>query len=213
MHGRLIPRRSLGFTLVEILVVIVIIGIVTVGAMLSMSFLGSDRQMGAEADRLAALINYAEEQANLQTRELGLYCTSSGYRFLTFDARSNLWVPVTGDDALRTRQLPDGLQLKLNVDGQDVVLKDQMPPLPPPGSAPGSYPGSYPAASLPPALLLSSSAPDPQSQLQPQVMIFSNGDLSTFHIQLSRDGSDHVVVVNPDAQGRVSASEPQANAT
>ena len=209
MRGRRIPRRSLGFTLVEILVVIVIIGIVTAGAMLSMSFLGSDRQMGAEADRLAALINYAEEQANLQTRELGLYCTSGGYRFLTFDARSNLWVPVTGDDALRTRQLPDGLQLRLNVDGQDVVLKDVMPPLPPSGSSTGSYP----AASVPAALLPLSSTPDPQSQLQPQVMIFSNGDLSTFHIQLTRDGGDHIVLVNPDAQGRVSASEPQANAT
>ena len=189
------PQR--GFTLVEILVVVVIIGIVTAGAMLSMSFLGADREISAEADRVTALINYAEEQASLQTRELGLYCTRDGYRFLAFDVRSNQWRPVTTDDALRTRMLPDGLQLRLNVDGQDVVLKDQMPPQPRPDSAASA----------------ASSAAEPQSQLQPQVMILSNGDLSTFRLPLSRAGTNRTALVSADGQGRVFASEPKDNAT
>ena len=195
------PQR--GFTLVEILVVVVIIGILAVGAVLSMSFLGADRQIGAEGDRIAALINYAQDQAGLQTRELGLYCVRGGYRFLAYDPRSNRWLPVGNDDALRERALPDGLRFELNVDGQDVTLKEEMPPAP----APAGY-GSAPTASDLAAAPASSSAPDAQALLQPQIMIFSNGDLSMFRIRLLREGSDRTVLVSSDSQGRATASEP-----
>ena len=203
---RRVPRRARGFTLVEILVVMVIIGVIIAGAMLSLSFLGADRELDTEGERLSTLMNYAQEQANLQTRELGLYCISGGYLFLAFDAITNQWQPVTGDEALRPRTLPDGLQLQLNIDGQDVQLKDSAPAA---TSAPASSAASAPRSlSYAPPRLTGSSGPDAQPALQPQVMIFSNGDLSTFRLTLSRDGAAHSVQLKPDRQGHVSASEP-----
>ncbi len=212
MRERRALPRARGFTLVEILVVMVIIAVLTAGAMLSMSFLGSDRALDAEGRRLSTLMNYAEEQASLQTREFGLYCSSGGYEFLIFDAITNQWEPVTQDDALRPRSLPDGLKLQLNVDGQDVKLLDAMPA---PSSAPTpdtSAPQSAYAAYAQ-AAAAAASGPDAQPQLQPQVMIFSNGDLSTFRISLGRDGDTRTVQLKADSQGRVFSSEPQAAGT
>jgi general secretion pathway protein H len=179
-----------GFTLVEILVVIVIIGIITVGALLSMSFVGPDRELHTEGDRIADLMNYAQEQGDLQTREMGLYCTDHSYKFLAFDARRNLWVPIDDDDALRARTLPDSIRLQLVVEGRDVVL-----------------------ASLADEQKKSSASSSAPSTLQPHVMIFSNGDLTSFKLTLGRDGTDQTVTLLPDHQGKIKVQVPKEHVT
>jgi general secretion pathway protein H len=201
------PRRS-GFTLLEILVVIVIIGIITVGAVLSMSFASPDRELHTEGDRLADLMNYAQEQGALQTRELGLYCTDHSYKFLAFDARRQLWVPIVDDDALRPRTLPDAIKMQLEIEGRQVVLasvEDEQKKPPPPtssaASAPASGPSSAPVGALTPA------------DVQPHVMIFSNGDLTSFRVTLGRDGTDTIITVLPDQQGRIKVKVPKEPAT
>lgn len=179
-------RASGGFTLIEILVVVVIIGIVTVGALLSMSFTGPDRALHTEGERLADLMNYAQEQGELQTRELGLYCTDHGYEFLAFDARRNLWVPIDDDDALRARTLPDSIRLQLDVEGREVVLASL---------------ADEQKKKIAPA------------DLQPHVMIFSNGDLTAFRVTLQREGSGETVTLQPDRQGRIKVKVPRDHVT
>ena len=179
-------RRRRGFTLIEILVVIVIIGIIMAGALLSLSFTGPDRELHTEGERLVDLMNYAQEQGELQTRELGLYCTDHSYKFLAFDARRNLWVSIDDDDALRARTLPDAIRLQLDVEGREVVL---------------------------------ASVADEQKKkiapadLQPHVMIFSNGDLTSFRVTLAREGTEQTVMLLPDRQGRIRLKVPKDHVT
>jgi general secretion pathway protein H len=179
-------RRARGFTLIEILVVVVIIAIVTVGAILSLSVLGHDDQLDTERDRLVDLLNYARDQASLQTRELGLYCTLDGYRFVEFDPLTNLWQDVTEDDALRARQLPDGVHINLSVESHDVVLKTS-------------------------ADAQKARETDAQNY-KPHLMIFSNGDLTSFVLTLERDGSDNQATIVPDDQNRIVAHDTDASA-
>jgi general secretion pathway protein H len=182
------PQRpgSGGFTLIEILVVMVIIGVVIAGALLSLSFTGPERELHTEGERLVDLMNYAQEQGELQTRELGLYCTDHSYKFLAFDARRNLWVSIDDDDALRARTLPDAIKLQLDVEGREVVL---------------------------------ASLADEQKKkiapvdLQPHVMIFSNGDLTSFRVTLEREGTDQTVTLLPDRQGKIKVKVPKDHVT
>ncbi len=171
-------RHPRGFTLIELLVVCVIIAIVTAGAVLSLSALGGeDHELDTERDRLVDLMNYARDQAELQTRQLGLYCTQDGYRFLEFDPRTNLWRDLTGDDALGARALPDGLKLTLTVESHDVELDT--------------------------AARANEIAKTDAQHYKPHVMIFSNGDLTSFQLTLEREGTDRSATLAPNDQGDI----------
>ena len=115
-----------GFTLVEILVVVVIIGVLAAGALLSMGVLGKDRQLDTERDRLNALLTLVREQGAMQSSEYGLRCYVGGYEFVQFDPRAQDghgdWVRVADDRTLRPRKLPESLEMALRVEGKPVVL-------------------------------------------------------------------------------------------
>jgi general secretion pathway protein H len=160
---------SRGFTLIEILVVMVIIGVITAGILLSVNITGRDRELEKESDRLLALFNYAREQAELQTREFGVMFQDDGYEFLTYDPRRAAWRSVFEDDALVARHLPDGLGFKLSVEARPVVLN----------------------------------RPKDAKDKTPQIMIFSNGDLTTFAATLERDGGMRSVTLTEDSKGQV----------
>ena len=91
--------------------------------LLSISLTGRDHELEKESDRLYALFNYAHEQAELQTRDYGVLFDDDGYEFLVYDPRRGAWRGVFEDDALSARKLPDGLTVKLTLEGRPVVLK------------------------------------------------------------------------------------------
>jgi type II secretion system protein H len=158
------PRRSctaLGFTLLELMVVVVIIGIVVIGAILSLGATGTDSALQQERDRLAALMDYTRERGAMLTLEYGIRLGQHGYRFTFYDNRLARWSPERVDETLRLRKLPAGLRFRLQIEGKDIVLDDkalQISPTPPP-PADGALPtsstnGSSPSGSASSALSL-----------------------------------------------------------
>jgi general secretion pathway protein H len=172
-------RPPAGFTLIEMLVVVFIIGIIAAGVLLSINITGTDHELQTESERLATLMNYARDEAEIQTRELGLACSATGYAFYAFDPRTALWDNITEDDALRARTLPAGLTLRLNVEGHDIVFKP----------------------------------PNKEDPKKPDIMIFSNGDLSAFELTVVRDDAVRSVKLAVDDKGHIATIAPPEKPT
>ncbi len=118
-------RRARGFTLIEMMVVLLIIGIMITGAILTLGSASRDSQLEQERDRLAALMNYTHDRGAMLALEFGVRCGAHGYRFTYFDQRTQRWQPEITDDSLRVRNLPAGLEVHLSVEGRDIVLNDK----------------------------------------------------------------------------------------
>jgi general secretion pathway protein H len=208
-------RSERGFTLIEILVVVLIIGVLSAAVLLSVNLTGRDRDLENESDRLLTLFNYAREQAELQTREYGVIFHDDGYQFVAFDVRRGLWREIYEDESLRLRRLPGGLDFKLVVDARPVVLIPTSEAKAPTGKDKDK---KSQAKSLKEINTLKDAVSasrklggDNKAQLEeaqkiaPQVTIFSNGDLSSFEVTLEREGGLRSVTFAIDEKGQIIA--------
>jgi general secretion pathway protein H len=213
VSGAAIRSGSAGFTLIEILIVVVIIGIISAGVLLSVNLTGRDRDLEKETDRLLSLVNYAREQAELQTREYGVIFHEDGYQFLTYDARRGLWREIYEDDALRLRKLPDGLDVKLVVESRPVVLvpigeiKKPDPNKDKKLKSLNDVKSLEDVAATPGHSLedKADSSFDDVKPVTPQVMIFSNGDLTSFEVTVERENGVRSVTLAQDDKGALIA--------
>ncbi|MBT8091784.1 MAG: type II secretion system minor pseudopilin GspH [Gammaproteobacteria bacterium] len=116
-------KKTRGFTLIEILVVVIIIATISSLALLSLGLVGDDRDLDRERRRLASLLEVAQDEATMQGREFGLEFLRSGYRFVEFDPFTSQWSEIQYDDLFRPRQLPEGMELELYIEDKRVVLE------------------------------------------------------------------------------------------
>ena len=120
------PRNQTGFTLLEVLVVVLIIGITLSLAVINLG----DRQedlIEEEGRRLSALIKLASEEAIMNGEELGLMLGEKSYLFSRLEGEE--WQPLAEDRQFRQRQFPHGMTLGLELEERPVILdEDQEQP-------------------------------------------------------------------------------------
>ena len=91
-----------GFTLIEILVVVLVVSII-MGVVVA-SFTGVDREQSLRgySERLALKIEFARDKALQANREWGVYIDEDGVRFAEYDEINGEWIqradkPFTDD--------------------------------------------------------------------------------------------------------------------
>lgn len=158
---RSFPVHSRGFTLLEILVVVVIVGILVSVATVAVGVLGRDREVEEQARRLWAVMTQGREEAELQGRDIGLFIEDSGYEFMMFDPKQAGWVAVEDDGLLTRRELPPGLRMRLWLEAREVVLKSPRRP-----------------------------TLEEQKKRLPQIIMVASGEIVPFELEIAREGSD-----------------------
>jgi len=175
--------RSRGFTLVEILVVVVIMAVVISLAVLSIGVTGRDSQLDEESRRIEGLVDLLHERAMLEGRDFGLRIEPTAYEFVVYDPTHDRWLTLTQEQEFRHRDLPKGVTLQLELDSVVVVLK-------------------------PIDRNLESDEPPPA----PQVAIAASGDGTPFRLTLLRDATQAKASVDGDAFGKTtleSSNQPE----
>lgn len=99
-----------GFTLIEILVVLIIVGLLASLAVFNMAGSSQQRELENTVHDLYLLMQTASEQAVLNNTELGLLLEEGSYRFVAFQDDTGEWT-MSGERLFRSRPLPEWLVL------------------------------------------------------------------------------------------------------
>lgn len=158
------PRstRAHGFTLLEVLMVVLVVGILSAVVLLGLNPGGPERRLNDEAERLASLLSLASSEAVMQNREYGLHLEEDGYRFLCLDEKTLRWLECVGDSLLKRHVLPDGLEIK--------VLTGKRMTMPVPAPVAGAPAPADPAAGT--------------QRLEPDVLLLSSGEASAAELEV-----------------------------
>lgn len=108
-----LPQHLRGFTLLEVLVVVLVIGIMSGIVMLNINPGGAEHHLQEESDRLAMLMEQVASEAVMQNQEYGLHLTENGYEFLCLDEVKQRWKVCTDNSLSRERKMPEGLEIHL----------------------------------------------------------------------------------------------------
>lgn len=154
-------NRQFGFSLLELLVVVAIIGVFAGTLVLSTNITGQDRQLEREALRLQGLLQLLREEALIQSRDYGLEFCENGYRFFTYDHQQLVWVLPPNEQMFTEHLLEPPLRVSMVLDARELVLEEEF-----------------------------EQAFEPELIGEPQLLVLSTGEVSPFEVSFYRDLND-----------------------
>jgi len=159
-RSTLITHQNKGFTLIEVMLVIVVIGVLMSAVQFTFQSNQSHQQLEKAALRFAGVFELASEYGMLNNVELGLLVTEESYEFLGYDGTQ--WTTLADVDALAAYQLPESISLLLSLD--DLPIENTL------------------LTSAEQLLPEDESFSEQKKTVQPQVVILSGGDISPFSL-------------------------------
>ena len=118
---RKILNESKGFTLIEILVVLLIISIIASVSLFSISN-NSKVILKNESKRFVVLVQLAIEQALLKNETYGIHISASGYDF--YEYSKNTWHPLNAKP-FKKHTVDENISIQLYIDSIGVTLKSK----------------------------------------------------------------------------------------
>lgn len=107
-------KQVTGFTLIEVMLVIVVIGIMV--SVIGVNFTNDspDKKLASESARFAGIFDIATEYGMLNNVELGVVIEKSGYQIVGYDGTR--WAEIPNQPAFTYHQFPEGIEAELVFD-------------------------------------------------------------------------------------------------
>ena len=172
-----------GFTLLEILVVVAIIGVLASVVTLSIGSGNLEQELRGEAERAALRIELARSNALQRNREWGLLVEDRRYQFVELDPIAARW-NVHGAEPLGLIPMPSGISLRLETEGfQLPVLGDENED--------------------------ARDDDDEEKPLLPNLLVFSSGEVTPFTLSFVPEWDAEPWQVSSDGLSRVTAARDE----
>ncbi|MDX1588855.1 MAG: type II secretion system minor pseudopilin GspH [Oleiphilaceae bacterium] len=174
------PRlQQRGFTLIELMVVLIVIGLLVSLVGLNMGGGGERRQLEENTRELYLKMQAASEEAVISNREIGLLLEEDSYRFINYNLEEQVWEPRQ-DRRLPPSAVPEWMNLDLQTEGQEEALTTR-----------GGNNG------------------DEEEALVPSIVFFSSGEVTPFDLELRlKDREDSVHYLTSDGINPIQWSRP-----
>ncbi|MFT7682807.1 MAG: general secretion pathway protein H [Moritella dasanensis] len=171
-------HQEAGFTLLEIMLVIFLMGMMVTGVVMTMNTAGPDRQLKQEAARFVGVLELAEEEALLSSIEMGLVITEQEYQFVYLDDKDR-WTAFTDSKIFSKKELKEDMILSFELAG----LKTE-----------NSFLGSRKLFEDDEGLFEDKGGlfedDDKEARIEPDIFIYSSGEISDFTLTFTYSDAD-----------------------
>ena len=161
-----ITKKHHGFTLIEVMVVVVLIGIMASLVQYNVAGNNPVDKLQHESARFNAIFEVATDYGMLNNIELGLVVKKDGYQFLAYDGSS--WADIPDQDWLAKVTLPEEVQLSIEL--EDLPIEEPLL----------FNADTFKNQDEDDFTLLSKE--DQEKRIIPQVYLLSGGDLTPFSV-------------------------------
>jgi len=115
---RMLRHVNRGFTLLEVMLVLLLLGMISVGVVMTLPSSGSTTE-GTDwhAQRFSTLLQLAQDQALILNTEFGIQFNEQGYTFTSYDAINKQWIPIIDDRIHGDVTFPDDMLAEYDLSG------------------------------------------------------------------------------------------------
>ena len=190
ISNNMYQQRQTGFTLLEVLLVALLMGLVASAVTLSMSVTGPKQILTKHAQRFIAATELVLDESVLSGQFIGIVIDQEEYQFVFY--KEGKWLPVEQDRLLSAQKMEAGIELSVVIDGMPLVQEDEQ------------------SESWFDDPFIDEPSEEENKHPEPQILLFPSGEMTPFElnfIMMNDEQQPIDVLVVGDALGRLSLGQ------
>ncbi|MBB1268779.1 type II secretion system minor pseudopilin GspH [Shewanella sp. SR44-3] len=186
----MLRSRQQGFTLLEVLLVALLMGLTAAAVTLTMGDAGPEKELKRLAQQFISATELVLDETVLSGQFVGIVVEESRYEFVYY--KDEKWLPIKDDRLLALRELPEFVTLDITIDGLPLVQEDEL-----------EDESWFDEPFIEAETELSKTQ---RKRPDPQVLLFPSGEITAFELRVSGKNDKLEVIdvfISGDAMGRL----------